>query len=551
MSDWYFPCPDWAERIEAGEMPLDLDQFYPDLNEKRLEMGRRIFNNLILPDVPGQPAFEEAAGDWFKAIVDLAVGGLGEDGIQRVSTLLLAIPKKNSKTTNSAGLMLTLFLLSPRPRAEFVIVAPTHPIAEIAFKQMAGMIYADPALSERIHVREHLKRIEDRKSGCSIAVKTFDMQVATGSKAATILLDEAHLLTHPDAPRIIGQLRGGQAAISEGQMIIVTTMSDIPAAGYWKSELKKARNIRDGEAELAGYCPILYELPPIIAKDEKAVCDPENWRKVNPNLGRSVSMDWLQTSFKEAESVGRGEKLRWLSQHANVEITGYSLGDDAWGGALLWHKGARPDYNLERIILESDKIACGVDGGGMDDLMALCVMGRIDEVWVAWAHCWVAEVAMDRRLSIKSRLLDFEQQGDLTICSPGDDLVDIGEIVSRVYKAGKLAAVGIDPAGIGIEVADAVAAAGVYNDQVVNVPQGFKLNPSYTTLERRLEQGRFLHCDQQILAWCVSNAKRSPAGLVTKAVSGIGKIDALVATACAGMVMLEAPEPFSPEIFVV
>ncbi len=551
MTHWYFPCPDWKKRIEAGQMPLDLDQYYPDLNPKRLEIGRRIFGNLILPDVPGQPCLEDAAGDWFKSVVDLAVGGLDENGYQRVSTLLLVIPKKNSKTTNSAGLMLTLFLMSPRPRAEYVFIAPTHAIAEIAFRQVAGMIYADDDLSERIHVREHLKRIEDRKSGCSMAIKTFDIQIATGSKAATILLDEAHLLTHPDAPRIIGQLRGGQAAIPEGQMIIVTTMSDIPAAGYWKAELEKARKIREGTVQIAGYCPIIYELPPHIARDEKAVSEPENWERVNPNLGRSVSLDWLKNSFKEAAAVGRGEKLRWLSQHANVEISGYSLGDDAWGGALLWHKGATPEFTLDRIKQEADMIACGIDGGGMDDLMALSVLGRIGDQWVAWIHCWVAEVALDRRLSIKSRLLDFEQDGDLTVCTPGEDLLDIAGIVAPIYREGKLAAVGIDPAGIGIDIAEAISAEGVPDHQVVNVPQGFKLNPSYTSIERRLEQGRLLHCDQPIMDWCVSNAKRSPAGLVTKAHSGIGKIDALVATACATMVMLEAPEPFSVEAWIV
>jgi hypothetical protein len=39
-----------------------------------------IFNNLRLPDVPGQPAMAEAAGDWFRDIVRAAFGSLDRTG---------------------------------------------------------------------------------------------------------------------------------------------------------------------------------------------------------------------------------------------------------------------------------------------------------------------------------------------------------------------------------------------------------------------------------------------------------------------------------------
>jgi phage terminase large subunit-like protein len=40
--------------------------------------------------------------------------------------------------------MLTSLLMNKTPNAEFLLIAPTQPITEIAFNQVAGMIEADP-----------------------------------------------------------------------------------------------------------------------------------------------------------------------------------------------------------------------------------------------------------------------------------------------------------------------------------------------------------------------------------------------------------------------
>jgi phage terminase large subunit-like protein len=76
------------------------------------------------------------------------------------------------------------------------------------------------------------------------------------------------------------------------------------------------------------------------------------------------------------------------------------------------------------------------------------------------------------------------------------------------------------------------------------VGQGFRLMPAYLALERRLDRGQLAHCGQAIMQWSVSNARRSERGQITKAVSGVGKIDALVAMANAVMVLMEGPPMF-------
>ncbi|MNV95463.1 hypothetical protein D3C71_1903580 [compost metagenome] len=48
----------------------------------------------------------------------------------------------------------------------------------------------------------------------------------------------------------------------EGQLVWISTQSDIAPRGFWKDELTKARAVRDGTLHLPGYAPILYEPPP-------------------------------------------------------------------------------------------------------------------------------------------------------------------------------------------------------------------------------------------------------------------------------------------------
>ena len=76
-----------------------------------------IFDRLHLPDVPGQPTLGEAAGDWFRDVVRAVFGSIDrESGIRQVPGVFLLVPKKNSKTTNGAALMLTALLARNPPR---------------------------------------------------------------------------------------------------------------------------------------------------------------------------------------------------------------------------------------------------------------------------------------------------------------------------------------------------------------------------------------------------------------------------------------------------
>jgi phage terminase large subunit-like protein len=81
---------------------------------------------------------------WFKEIVGPLLGSLDpETGARLIRGLFLLAPKKSSKTTYGAGLMMTALLMNKRPNGEFLLTGPTHDISEIAYGAADGMIEAD------------------------------------------------------------------------------------------------------------------------------------------------------------------------------------------------------------------------------------------------------------------------------------------------------------------------------------------------------------------------------------------------------------------------
>lgn len=547
---WSFACPDWVERLKEGR------SLVPDLPLDREEGDRAvgIFNKLRLPDVAGQPAMAEAAGDWFRDIVRAAYGSIEpETGRRRVAEVFLEVPKKNSKTTNGAGLAVTALLMNKRPRAELLLVAPTQEIADLAFQQASGMIEADPDgyLQKRYHVKEHIKEIVDRRTKAKLKIKTFSMTVMTGTKPVFVLLDEVHLLSgFHYAARVIGQIRGGFEANPEGLFVMITTQSDEPPSGVFKTELQLARDIRDGKVtEDVRTLPVLYEFPvEMQVAEDQPWKDPANWHMVLPNAGRSVHIDRLLTNFRRAQDKGKEEIIRWASQHLNVEI-GMALHANRWRGADYWQGAGVSGLTLAEILRRCDVVTAGIDGGGLDDLLGLAIVGRDRETkeWLVWVKAWAHDDVLERRKDIAEVLRDFEADGDLVICSDAEQPIrEVAEIIADINDQGLFPekyGIGLDPYGVAALV-DELATRNIKDEQLSAVRQGAALSPATWGAEIKLKSKTLLHCAQRLLAWCVGNAKaetRGGATLITKETAGRAKIDPLVAVFNAMMLMARNP----------
>jgi phage terminase large subunit-like protein len=545
QAPWNLACPDWKERLRARGPLL------PPMPINRAAAARAVavFNKLRLFDVPGTPTMEEAGGEWFREIVAAIFGSYDQVSRWRyIRELFLLVSKKQNKTTGGALLMLTFLLLNERPYANMLFTGPVQKTADDAFAAADGAIELDPVLKKKLHVRDHLKEIVHRDTGAKLKIITFDPKIVTGEKVVAALVDEEHVLGKmPGAKKAMIQLRGGMAPFPEAFLAIITTQSDEAPAGVFAEDLERARGIRDGK-RTGRMLPVLYEFPKEMQEDPaRPWRDPRNWPMVMPNLGLSIQLPTLVEACGEEEMNGEAALRTWASQHLNVQI-GVALIANGWPGAELWERQARPKLTLKEVLRRSEVVTVGIDGGGLEDLLGLSVLGRCRETgrWLHWGHAWAHPIALQRRKTEESKYRDFEAAGDLTIIEqlPGD-VSAVAAVVKEVDDTGLLAQIGMDPEKTHKVMLAALLAEGIDEKKILGISQGWRLVGAITVTERKLAERELEHGGQQLMAYSVGNAKVEPRGnasLITKAASGNAKIDPLMALFDSAALMALNPE---------
>lgn len=543
---WTTACPDWEKRIVEGRSLIPFAPLFPD----EAQPARDVFSDLRIVDAPGSPRIGDVGREWLFDFSDAIFGAYNaENGRRLIREFFLLISKKNSKSTGAAGIMLTALIRNWRKSAEFLVLAPTIEIANNSFFPARDMVRNNPELAALCHVQEHYRTITHRGTGAVLKVVAADNETVGGKKAVGVLIDELWLFgKRANAENMLREATGGLASRPEGFTIYLSTQSDDPPAGVFKQKLQYARGVRDGRIKDKRFLPVLYEFPEAMVRDGSCR-EKQNFFITNPNLGASVDVEFLEREFDKAQDAGEDSLRGFLAKHLNVEI-GLGLRSNRWAGADYWEACADQTLTLDSLLARSEVVVVGIDGGGLDDLLGVAVLGRdkITRDWLLWSHAWAHDSVFERRKEIVPKLLDFEKDGDLTrVARVGDDVEQVADIVERIDCLGLLpekTAIGVDQAGIS-EIVDALSQRNINQDRIGGVPQGWKLTNAIKTAERKLAGKQFWHPGSAMMAWCVGNAKVEPRGnaiLITKQAAGSAKIDPLMAAYDAVVAMGQNPE---------
>ena len=539
---WSTACPDWEKRIVNRESLIPFEPLFPEQAKRALD----IFKSLKMVDVLGQPTFGEACAPWVFDFVAAIFGAYDENtGKQLINEFFLLISKKNGKSTIAAAIMITALILNMRHSAELLILAPTKEVADNSYKPASDIVKASPELSRFLKTSDHIREIKHLNTNATLKVVAAENDTVTGKKASFVLIDELWLFGKKEkADNMLKEATGGLVSRPEGFVIYLSTHSDNPPAGVFKKKLEEFRNIRDGVVVNNRALGVLYEFPKRFLQNEQYL-EPDNFYITNPSLGYSVDAeDLLSKLNKETDEQGRRV---FLAKHLNVEI-GQAQRGDRWVGTEFWQRQTDETLTYDSLMERSEVVVVGIDGGGLDDLYGLSLIGRDKQTkhWLSWSHAWAHESVLQRRKSIATVLLDFESDGDLTIVNDSlNDISQIIEIIEDVKVRGLLACVAVDPAGLG-ELIENLAELDITpeNKQLIGVPQGFGMMNAIKTTERKVAGCTFWHAKSAMMNWCVGNLKIEPTATAiraTKQNAGDAKIDPAMAMFDAATIMSRNP----------
>jgi hypothetical protein len=119
-------------------------------------------------------------------------------------------------------------------------------------------------------------------------------------------------------------------------------------------------------------CRVLYEFPRALIKsgDYKK----REMARPNPNMGARSTRN---TCRRVRQGRARGQALaHQFRSQAPQRADHLALRADSWAGARCGNAGGRAGADLDEILDRSEVVTMGIDGGGLDDLLGIAVIGR-------------------------------------------------------------------------------------------------------------------------------------------------------------------------------
>jgi phage terminase large subunit-like protein len=443
------------------------------------------------------------------------------DGTRRYRRVRWWEPRKNGKTELAAGVGHLLTVGDGEPGAQVFSHAVDGAQASISFERGATMVQFSEELS---------KLYEQTKTGlfCPATMSVWrplsgEPKGKHGLNAHGLIGDEAHEWRDARLHTFLTQSMGARRQPMD---FVISTAGERGGYGWelWNTSVK----IRDGVIEDAETYVVIYAADP---DDDWAA--PETWAKANPNLGRSIKLDYLQDQCKQARENPRLENefkryhlnlwveqaVRWLPMDHWRQCTVTPHDKDAWRGFENKLKG-RPCFG-------------GLDLAQTRDVTALVWWFPAVEGEPAAVLCrfFVPEAAV----AIRSRRdrVPYEQwvrEGAITT-TPGNvtDYDFVKEQVFRDAEAYQVKGLAIDRWNA-TQLANQLLQEGL---PVVLFGQGFASMGAPTKELERLVMGHgYDHGNHPVLNWMASNA-----AVVTDAAGNIKpakdkateKIDGIVA----------------------
>lgn len=419
------------------------------------------------------------------------------------------IPTHNSTFT---GMLVVAHALAfPEDRGLCIVLASTKEQAGIVYDSMASTVEADPFLMSLFLVRRYKSDILHKATNTVLKAVACELSSTVGQIPSLYVVDEVHLIgLVQKGAALIRQLSSGAAVRPNPMGIYLTTAPVGKSAGIFNSTYNRAKRILSGKAPNDRMMPTVFELPDIEGFN---VEDPKYWWMSNPSLGVTFTQNWLEREFEIAKGDPDPSALmNFYSQHLNIHAED-KFGVNFWIPGEVWDSFGDISVSLANIIALSDVLYASVDLGYRDDPSAIVVMGERSlgengKLYTVWCQQYLSRAGYEKR---KSQVAydDYIASGELIVSEQENaDQVGMTKLIFELADSSRLAAVGVDPMGL-VEFAAALEARKI---PVIGIKQGYQLNPSLISFERKLYSGEMLHDGRPMLRWNVANGQLTERG---------------------------------------
>jgi phage terminase large subunit-like protein len=414
-------------------------------------------------DFSGQPFHLQL---WEQFIIGSLFGWKKKSGHRRFRTAYVEVGKGNGKSPIAGGLGLYMTGSDGEPGAESYAAAVKRDQADILFQDAVHMVQASPSLSQQFQLSGKGKVYNIAHPGTAI--------------------DELH--EHP-TPMVVGKMRDGTKARKQPLIFEITNSGYDQTSICWEHHYTSVQ-ILEGERENDEWFAYVCQLDE--GDDWR---DPKNWLKTNPNLGVSITEEYLRLQVKEAQEIPSSQ-----NRVKRLNFCIWTEQAERWLDMDAWRACGEP---VDAEALKGQECFAGLDLSSKIDLTSFKLVFPGDPVRVlGWF--WLPEDAVRSRWE-RSQVPypQWRDQGYL-LTTPGN-VVDYDAIRAKVKELGqqyRIREIGFDPYNA-THLATQLESDGF---KMVEVRQGVQtMSDPSKELEKLVVGHGIAHGNHPVLNWCASN----------------------------------------------
>lgn len=296
---------------------------------------------------------------WQKAIVSVIFGVVGEDGLRQFREVVVIIGRKNGKSLFAAAIIAYCVFLDGEYGAKVFCVAPKLDQADLVYSAFWQTIQKEPELAALIKRRKSDYYIESTNS--SVKKLAFNAKKADGFNPHLTVCDEIASWPGDNGLKQYEVMKSALGARKQPLILSISTSGYINE-GIYDELIKRSTRFLLGDSRERRLAPFLYMIDDIDKWN-----DINELQKSNPNLGVSVSVDYLLEEIAVAEG-SLSKKAEFLTKYCNIKQNS----SQAWLSTQAVQKAEGKPLQLEDF--RGTYCVGGIDLSRTTDLTACTVV---------------------------------------------------------------------------------------------------------------------------------------------------------------------------------
>ena len=429
---------------------------------------------------------------WQKAFVSCVFGIMDSDGNRQFREIFLVVGRKNGKSLLLSAIAQYCAFIDGEYGGRIYMTAPKMEQAAICFDSFVETIKKEPVLAKRAKKRR--TDVYIKSSNTTIKPLAFSAKKSDGLNISLGVCDEVAAWPANGGIKFYEVLKSSQGSRKQPLLISISS-AGYENEGPYDELFKRSTRLLKGDSREARLLPIMYTIDDIRKWD-----DANEWQKSNPNLGVSVTVDYLLEELAIAEG-SLNKKAEFITKYLNVKQSASQAFLNAVDVERAY-SGKRIDPNDYR----EHYAICGIDLSRTTDLTAVMFLVQTGETINIFGQFYLPAERLEEASARDNLPYEvYVQKGFLKLS--GDNVIDYHDCFNWIMDM--ISTYHIYPLRVIYDRYSAqylvkeLEAAGCVTD---DAHQGFNMTPAIAEFEGMIKDGRVNIGDNDLLKVHLLNA---------------------------------------------